>query len=86
MDACVLKNIIDVKQLLDKNLTSFIIPVLSNSVEKSIYYDGLPKISNFRATLNALVSHINFSMYTFFVLLRTYFPYVSSVMNNFILG
>ena len=42
-------------------------------------------MSKFQATLNAFISHINFSMYTILVFLRTYFPYVSSVMNNFIL-
>ena len=70
---CVLKDIIDVHQFLDKNLTSFIIPVLSYSVEKFIY-DGLSKISNFQATLNALISHINFSMCNILVFLRTHFP------------
>ena len=76
--------------LLDKNLTGFIrdaykhyiIPVLSNSVKNSMW-DGLPKICNFQAIINTLISHINFSMYTILVFLRTYFPYVSSVMNNF---
>ena len=48
------------------------IPVLANSVDKSLY-DGCSKISNFQATLNALISHINFSMYNILVFLRTYF-------------
>ena len=56
-----------------------------NSVENSIL-DGCPKISNFQLTLNALNSHINFSVYNVLLVLRTYFPYVSSIMNNFILG
>ena len=55
---CVSKDIVDVKQLWDKNFTSFVrlaymhhtIPVLSNSVENSIL-DGLPKISIFKAKL-----------------------------------
>ena len=68
---CVLKYIVDVKQLLDKNLKykHHIIPVLSNSFENSIL-DGLLKISNFQATLNARFSHINSSMYTILVFLR----------------
>ena len=39
-------------------------------------YDGSPKISNFQATLNAIISHINLCMYNNLVVLRTYFPYV----------
>ena len=63
-----------------------IIPVLSNTVENSVQA-ALPKISNFQTTLNALISHINFSMFNIFVLfLRSYFPYVFTIMNNFILG
>ena len=71
---CILKDIVDVKQLLDQKLTSIIsvaykhhiILVMSNSVENSMQ-DGLPTVSNFQATLNALISHINFSMYNILV-------------------
>ena len=54
-----------------------IIPILSHSVKNCIY-DGLPKISNFQTTLIALISLINFSMYTILVFLRTYFIYIIS--------
>ena len=56
-----LKAIVDVKLLLDKNLTNFIrqgiqasyyTSFFSNSVQNSLY-DQLPKIGNFQATLNA---------------------------------
>ena len=44
-----------------------------------------PKTTN-QPTLNALISHINFSMYNIFAFLRTYFPYVSSITNNSLVG
>ena len=43
-------------------------------------------MSNFQASLNALISHINVSMYDILMILRTYFPYVLSVMNYSVLG
>ena len=76
------------KQLSDKNLPVLlggkykhhVISVLSKSIEHSIQ-DGLSKISNFQATINALISRINLSTYNILLFLRTYFPYVSSILN-----
>ena len=52
----------------------------------TLYRTDVLKKKIFQATLNALISHINFSMQNILVYLGTIFPYVSSIMNNFILG
>ena len=42
--------------------------------------------SNFQATLNALISNINVNMYNGLVFIKTYFRYISSIMNIFFQG